>query len=193
MSEYMIIDGVKVKIEGEKNILELARKAGIEIPAFCYDPELSIYGACRMCMFEDEKGRFDASCSCKPRDGMVIKTNTPKLRKYRKMILELLLANHCRDCTTCHMSGKCRLQEFAYKFNIEGVRFPNNYGDYVADNSSNCIIRTPNKCILCGKCVAVCAQKQGCSAIAKINRGFDTKIGCAFDRTMEHIIDGRFQ
>ena len=116
MSEYMIIDGIKVQIEGEKNVLEHARKAGIEIPAFCYDPELSIYGACRMCMFEDERGRLDASCSCKPRDGMVIKTNTAKLRKYRKMILELLLANHCRDCTICHMSGKCKLQEFAYKF-----------------------------------------------------------------------------
>ena len=71
MSEYMIIDGIKVQIEGEKNVLELARKAGIEIPAFCYDPDLSIYGACRMCMFEDERGRLDASCSCKPRDGMV--------------------------------------------------------------------------------------------------------------------------
>ena len=181
MSEYMIIDGIKVKIEGEKNILELARKAGIEIPAFCYDPELSIYGACRMCMFEDERGRLDASCSCKPRDGMVIKTNTPKLRKYRKMILELLLANHCRDCTTCHMSGKCRLQEFAYKFNIENIRFPNNSRSLNMDKTSYSILRAPGKCILCGKCVRMCNEVQSVGAIDYAYRGAEMKIATAFD------------
>lgn len=181
MSAYMTIDGIKVQIEGEKNILELARKAGIEIPAFCYDPELSIYGACRMCMFEDERGRLDASCSCKPRDGMVIKTNTPRLRKYRKMILELLLANHCRDCTTCRMSGKCRLQEFAYKFNIEGVRFPNNSCSLSHDSSSHSIIRAPGKCILCGKCVRMCNEIQSVGAIDYAFRGSKMKIATAFD------------
>ena len=181
MSEYMIIDGITVKIEGEKNILELARKAGIEIPAFCYDPELSIYGACRMCMFEDERGRLDASCSCKPRDGMVIKTNTPKLRKYRKMILELLLANHCRDCTTCHMSGKCRLQEFAYKFNIENIRFPNNSSSLNMDKTSYSILRAPGKCILCGKCVRMCNEVQSVGAIDYAYRGAEMKIATAFD------------
>ena len=181
MGEYMIIDGIKVKIEGEKNILELARKAGIEIPAFCYDPELSIYGACRMCMFEDERGRFDAACSCKPRDGMVIKTNTPRLRKYRKMILELLLANHCRDCTTCHMSGKCRLQEFAYKFNIENIRFPNNSCSLNMDKTSYSILRAPGKCILCGKCVRMCNEVQSVGAIDYAYRGAEMKIATAFN------------
>ena len=181
MSEYMIIDGIKAEINGEKNILELARKIGIEIPAFCYDPELSIYGACRMCMFEDERGRLDASCSTPPRAGMVIKTNTPKLRKYRKMILELLLANHCRDCTTCHMSGKCRLQEFAYKFNIEGVRFPNNACALSPDNSSYSIVREPGKCILCGKCVRMCNEIQSVGAIDYAFRGSKMKIATAFD------------
>ena len=181
MSEYMIIDGIKVEIEGEKNVLELARKAGIEIPAFCYDPELSIYGACRMCMFEDERGRFDAACSCKPRDGMVIKTNTHRLRKYRKMILELLLANHCRDCTTCHMSGKCKLQEFAYKFNIEDVRFPNNLTVSTADNSSYSIVRVASKCILCGKCVRMCNEVQSVGAIDYAFRGSNMKISTVYD------------
>ncbi len=181
MSEYMIIDGVKAEIEGEKNVLEVARKVGIEIPAFCYDPELSIYGACRMCMFEDERGRFDAACSTIPRAGMVVKTNTPKLRKYRKMILELLLANHCRDCTTCHMSGKCRLQEFAHRFNIEGIRFPNNYADMKADASSYSILRTPDKCILCGKCVRMCNEVQNVGAIDYAFRGSKMKIATAFD------------
>ena len=181
MSEYMIIDGIKAEINGEKNILELARKVGIEIPAFCYDPELSIYGACRMCMFEDERGRLDASCSTPPRAGMVIKTNTAKLRKYRKMILELLLANHCRDCTICHMSGKCKLQEFAHKFNIEGVRFPNNACVTSPDASSNSIIRDPGKCILCGKCVRMCNEVQAVGAIDYAFRGSKMKIATAFD------------
>ena len=181
MSEYMIIDGIKAEINGEKNILELARKVGIEIPAFCYDPELSIYGACRMCMFEDERGRLDASCSTPPRAGMVIKTNTAKLRKYRKMILELLLANHCRDCTTCHMSGKCKLQEFAYKFNIENVRFPNNSCSISSDSSSQSILRTPSKCILCGKCVRMCNEIQSVGAIDYAFRGSKMKIATAFD------------
>jgi len=181
MSEYMIIDGIQAEINGEKNILELARKVGIEIPAFCYDPELSIYGACRMCMFEDERGKLDAACSCRPRAGMVIKTNTPKLRKYRKMILELLLANHCRDCTTCHMSGKCKLQEFAYKFNIENVRFPNNSCTLSPDSSSNCILRNPGKCILCGKCVRMCNEIKSVGAIDYAFRGSKMKIATAFD------------
>ncbi len=181
MSEFMIIDGIKVPIEGEKNILELARKAGIEIPAFCYDKDLSIYGACRMCMFEDERGRLEASCSTPPRAGMEIKTNTAKLRKYRKMILELLLANHCRDCTTCHMSGKCKLQEFAYKFNIENVRFPNNACTLSPDRSSYCILRDPGKCILCGKCVRMCNEVQGVGAIDYAYRGSKMKIATAFD------------
>jgi len=177
----MIIDGIKAEIDGEKNVLEVARKVGIEIPAFCYDPELSIYGACRMCMFEDDRGRFDAACSTIPRAGMVVKTNTPKLRKYRKMILELLLANHCRDCTTCHMSGKCRLQEFARRFNIEGIRFPNNYADMKADDSSYSILRTPDKCILCGKCVRMCNEIQNVGAIDYAYRGSKMKIATAFD------------
>ena len=181
MSEYMIIDGIKAEINGEKNVLELARKVGIEIPAFCYDPDLSIYGACRMCMFEDERGRLDAACSTIPKAGMVIKTNTAKLRKYRKMILELLLANHCRDCTTCHMSGKCKLQEFAYKFNIENVRFPNNSCSLSSDQSSYSIVRTPSKCILCGKCVRMCNEIQSVGAIDYAFRGSKMKISTAFD------------
>ena len=99
--KYMTVDGVTVEICGEKNLLEIIRKVGIEMPTFCYYSELSVYGACRMCMVENEWGGFDASCSTPPREGMNIKTNTEKLRKYRKKILELLLANHCRDCTTC--------------------------------------------------------------------------------------------
>lgn len=180
--EYMIIDGIQVELNGEKNILEVARKAGIDIPAFCYDPDLSIYGACRMCLIENERGGLEASCSTPPKAGMVVKTNTAKLRKHRKMILELLLANHCRDCTTCHKSGNCKLQEFATRFNIEGVRFPNTACELGAkDKSSLSIVRDSSKCILCGKCVRVCSEIQNVGAIDYAFRGSKMKIATAFD------------
>jgi NADH-quinone oxidoreductase subunit G len=115
----MKIDGMPVEIAGEKNLLELIQKVGIKMPTFCYHSELSIYGACRMCMVENQRGGLEAACSTVPKDGMEIRTNTERLRKYRKNILELLLANHCRDCTTCNNNGKCKLQDLAMRFNIE--------------------------------------------------------------------------
>ena len=115
-TEFMMIDNMPVEIEGEKNILAVIRKAGIDLPTFCYHSELSVYGACRMCVVEDKSGEIHASCSTPPKAGMEIRTNTPRLRKYRKMILELLLANHCRDCTTCEKNGKCKLFRQPTKF-----------------------------------------------------------------------------
>lgn len=179
--KFMTIDGKTVEINGERNILEVARKAGIDIPVFCYDPELSIYGACRMCVFENERGGIDASCSAQPRDGMVIKTNTPRLRKYRKMVLELLLASHCRDCTVCPKNNNCKLQEFALRYNLTDVRFPNNYIQAEKDTSSYSIVRDPAKCILCGKCVRMCNEVQNVGAIDYGFRSSKMKIVTAFD------------
>lgn len=179
--KFMTIDGKTVEINGERNILEVARKAGVDIPAFCYDPELSIYGACRMCVFENERGGIDASCSAQPRDGMVIKTNTPRLRKYRKMVLELLLASHCRDCTVCPKNNNCKLQEFALRYNLTDVRFPNNYIQAEKDASSYSIVRDPAKCILCGKCVRMCNEVQNVGAIDYGFRSSKMKIVTAFD------------
>ena len=101
INKMMIVDGVPVAIEGERNLLEVISKTGVKMPVFCYHSDLSIYGACRMCMVEDDRGRLMAACSTVPREGMHIKTNTARLRKYRKNILELLLSSHCRDCTAC--------------------------------------------------------------------------------------------
>ena len=119
------INGKKVEFTNEKNLLTIIRKAGIEVPTLCYQPELSIFGACRLCTVEDDRGRCFASCSEEPRDGMVIYTHTEKLRKHRKLIIELLLAAHCRDCTTCDKHGKCTLQKLAYQHGINNVRFDN--------------------------------------------------------------------
>jgi NADH-quinone oxidoreductase subunit G len=180
--EYMIIDNIPVEIQKEKNILELIHKAGIDIPTFCYHSELSIYGACRMCMVETEKGGLEAACSTPPRAGMKIKTNTEKLRKYRRMILELLLANHCRDCTTCGNNGSCKLQDLAKRFNIQNVRFPNTAETPDIDDSSPCITRDQNKCILCGDCVRMCNEVQAVGAIDFAHRGSNMKVSALFGR-----------
>ena len=182
--EYMTIDGIKVPIEGEKNILSLIRKAGIDIPTFCYHSDLSIYGACRMCMVEDEKGRMFASCSEVPRDGMVIHTNTKKLQQYRKLIIELLLSSHCRDCTTCTKNGMCELQSLAYRVGVHAVRFLNKKEELPIDMSSNCIVRDPNKCILCGDCVRTCAENQNIGAIDFAYRGSKMQITPAFGKQL---------
>lgn len=179
--KFMTIDNMPVEISGEKNLLELIRKVGIQLPTFCYHSDLSIYGACRMCMVETDRGGMEAACSTPPKDGMVIFTNTSRLRKYRKMILELLLANHCRDCTTCSNNGKCKLQELAMSFNINLVRFPNSAPEPKVDSSSLCIERDQNKCILCGDCVRVCGEVQNVGAIDFAHRGSNMTISTAFD------------
>lgn len=179
--EFMMIDDIPVEINGEKNILSLIRKAGIDLPTFCYHSELSVYGACRMCMVENKRGGMEAACSTPPKAGMEIYTNTPKLRRYRKMILELLLSDHCRDCTTCDKNGECKLQELAQRFGISRVRFQNTADQPKLDTSSLCIQRDASKCILCGDCVRVCDEVQNVGAIDFMYRGSKMVVGTTFN------------
>ena len=176
------IDGRKVEFTDEKNLLTVIRKAGIDIPTLCYHSELSTFGACRLCTVEDDRGRTFASCSEEPRDGMVIYTNTGKLKKYRKLIIELLLASHCRDCTTCVKSGDCNLQTLAHRFGVTSVRYSNYREQKPLDFSSPSIVRDPNKCILCGNCVRVCNELQGVGALVFAFRGSEAMVMPAFDK-----------
>ena len=178
------INGKKVEFTNEKNLLTIIRKAGIEVPTLCYQPELSIFGACRLCTVEDDRGRCFASCSEEPRDGMVIYTHTEKLRKHRKLIIELLLAAHCRDCTTCDKHGKCTLQKLAYQHGINTVRFANHREEMPVDFSSPSIVRDPNKCILCGNCVRVCNEIQGVGVLGFAHRGTEACVVPAFNRNL---------
>ncbi len=165
----------------EKNLLEVIRNAGIEIPTFCYHSELSVYGACRMCMVEDEKGNLFTSCSTPPKENMDIKTHTERLVKMRKMIMELLLANNHQECTTCGKSGNCRLQKLAEDMGIKNIRFKPRKPKEELDRSSLSIMRDPNKCILCGDCVRVCSEVQGVGVLGFTNRGPDIGVSPAFN------------
>ncbi len=183
----MIIDNRKVEFTDEKNVLEVVRKAGIDLPTFCYYSELSIYGACRMCIVEDKWGGVFTSCSQIPKDGMAISTQTPKLRKYRKTILELLLSNHDRDCTSCNITGRCDLQKLARRFGLDEIRFGELDKKLPIDDSSHSIVRNPNKCIYCGDCVRVCEEVQGIGALSFTHRGSNLRISPAFNKTISEV------
>ena len=181
--KYMTINNRRTAFTDEKNVLSVIRKAGINLPTFCYHSELSTYGACRLCMVEDERGRLFASCSEVPKEGMVIYTNTPRLQHHRKMIIELLLASHCRDCTTCHASG-CQLQKLASQLGVNYVRFTNNKPVMPIDETSEAIVLDPNKCILCGDCVRTCEEIQGIGVLDFAFRGSRMQVVPAFKRKL---------
>ncbi len=183
--QYLTVDGNLVEINGEKNLLELIRKQGIKLPTFCYYTDLSIYGACRMCMVENDRGGLEAACSTPPRPGMNIKTNTGRLRKYRRMILELLIANHCNDCATCDQNTNCKLQAYALRFGIKNVRFPNTYKNTERkDTSSVSLDIDTGRCILCGDCVRTCNEVQTVGAIDFAFRGSKMVVSTAFGKPL---------
>lgn len=156
----LFVNNREIEIAGERNLLELIRKAGIDIPTFCYHSELSIYGACRLCLV-DVKGRgIMASCSTAPEAGMVIFTDTKAIRNMRKINVELLLASHKRECPSCQRSANCSLQDIARKLGVHDVRYKQSIKDLPVDESSPSLVRDPNKCVLCGDCVRVCSEVQ---------------------------------
>lgn len=183
----MIIDGQRIEFSDEKNILQVIRKAGIELPTFCYHSELSVYGACRMCMIEDKWGSTMTSCSTPPKDGMEIWTNTDKLKKHRKLIIELLLANHDRDCTTCEKNGRCKLQEIALKVGVRKIRFGQEKKLVPIDDLGPSIVRNPNKCILCGDCVRACQEIQGVGVLDFAYRGSKLQVTTAFNKALHEV------
>jgi len=186
-NQTVTIDRAVVTIDGERNLLELCRKAGIDLPTFCYHSEISVYGACRMCMVEVEGKGILPACSTKAEDGMVIHTNTKQIRNMRKMIIELMLASHNQNCTTCPRSEDCRLQAIARQLGVTDVRFKQMYREEPMDTSSLSILRDPSKCILCGDCVRVCEEIQSVGALGFAYRGARAHVGTCFNKGIGEI------
>lgn len=178
MTNTLYINGKECSYTDEPNLLEVIRNNGFNVPTFCYRPDLTQFGACRMCVVEIEGRGIQSSCTMPPEPGLKIHTNTEKTRRIRKIVLELLLANHDRECTTCDKSGKCELQQYAQEYGIKDIRFakkkPQEY--LPIDDGNPSIVRDPNKCILCGACVRACAEFQGHSVLGFANRGSKTVV-----------------
>lgn len=181
----MYVDNIRVEFDdNDKSVLEVCQKAGVEVPNFCFHSDLSVYGACRMCMVEDDKGSIEAACQMAPRDGLNIRTNTSRLLRYRRTIMELILAAHCRDCTTCEKNRACRLQDMAMRFGIHDLRFADTRDLPPVDRTSKAITVDMSKCILCGDCVRVCEEMQGMSILKFVGRGPALRIAAEGDAQM---------
>lgn len=169
-------------VEEGQTIMQAADKTGFRIPRLCYHPKLSLEGACRVCIVEVEGMRnYVASCAFPVNDGMRIKTNSEELRRARRDIVELILDNHPEDCHTCERDGICELQRLAYSMGIRARHFEGEKKHYEKDLSSFSVVRDPNKCILCGRCVRICSEIQKVHALGYTNRGFKTVVIPAYD------------
>jgi len=178
----LFIEGKEVEFTDEPNLLTVIRKAGMNVPTFCYRPDLTQFGACRMCVVEVEypNGRVmvNSSCTMPPEAGIKVKLNTQRVRKIRKMVLELLLANHNRECTTCEKSGSCELQKYAEEYGVREIKYPKLTEEEMRaiDASNPAIVRDSNKCILCGACVRACQEYHGLGVLGFANRGSKTVV-----------------
>ncbi|MBR6955351.1 MAG: [Clostridia bacterium] len=173
----LTIDGVSVEVPSGTTVLEAARKAGVHIPTLCYLKDINAIGACRMCVVDTGARALQAACVLPATDGMVVKTNTPAIRKYRKTLLELVLSAHDKKCLTCVRSQNCELQRLCRELGVEdGEAFAGVTNKYAIDDVSPSIVRDNNKCILCRRCVAACASVQKVGVIGPVMRGFKTAI-----------------
>ena len=183
---HVTIDGKAISVPRHFTVLEAAESAGIGIPKLCAHPALKPIGACRMCLVEVEKQRtLQPACTFPVSEGMVVHTNTPAVRAARSFVLELLLSDHPFDCMTCEQAGECELQDLAYEYGIKEVRFPGIKHDYPLNLDDNpFIVRDYNKCVLCRRCIRACDEINGVEAIGLVHRGFDSKVGTAFDGSL---------
>lgn len=182
----LTIDGKVAEVSSELTVLQAARSIGIDIPALCYDETLEIFGACRMCIVEIEgSNKLQTSCSTLVKNGMIVHTETDRIKNTRKDIVQMLLDSHPNDCLTCQKSGECLLQDYAYRYD---ANFRNHHGamrPQLMDTSSPYILRDNSKCILCGKCVLTCYQVSDRQVLSFSERGYDTKVVFGADQTIE--------
>lgn len=173
----LIIDNKKITVPEGTTILQAARQVEIDIPTLCFLKQINEIGDCRICLTEVEGKRgFTTSCTQKVEEGMIVHTNTPAVIEARKTMLDLILSNHHKDCINCPRNGNCELQDLIDKYEMYDYEYKGEKNTYEIDDKSPSIVRNPNKCILCKRCVAVCSKVQKISAISNTERGFKSCI-----------------
>ena len=182
------IDDKEISVPEGVTILEAARQANIDIPTLCYLKGINQIGDCRMCIVEVEgrKG-FATSCIQKAEEGMVVHTHTPAVLEARRMVLDLIISNHAKDCLTCTRNGNCELQALAIKFNVLSIDYEGERTKHKVDDKSPSIVRDFNKCVLCRRCVGACKNIQNIGAIDCINRGFESCVSTAGDNSLADV------
>ena len=185
---HLTIDEIPVEVEEGTTILEAARKVNIEIPTLCFLNEINEVGDCRMCIVEIEGRRgFATACIQKAEEGMIVHTHTLEVMNARKMVLDLILSNHHKDCLTCIRSGNCELQKLAIKYNVQDIDYEGEKVENEIDDKSPSIVRDFNKCILCRRCVSTCKKVQQIGAIECTKRGFESCISTAGDNSLNDV------
>ena len=182
----MYINGEQISVVEDQTILEVCQNIGINIPTFCYDGKLKPEGSCRICVVEEEaSGRLLPACTTKVAPDLKIATHSPKVKRMRKGLLELMLSNHEISCLVCEKAGLCLLQDYAYEYDVDVEKYQGNKRDssYLAANKF--FYLDQGKCIQCGKCARVCAQLQGNHVWAMSQRGFETEVSTPFGIEME--------
>ncbi|MBQ9145990.1 MAG: iron hydrogenase small subunit [Clostridia bacterium] len=178
------INGIAVSVPQGTTILEAANSIGIKIPTLCYMKKINAIGACRICVVEVKGARtLVAACVYPVNEGMEVITNSERVFKARKTTLELILSDHKQDCLSCSRNQNCELQDLSFEYGCNSHNFDGVRSEYPLDESSPCLVRDNEKCILCRRCVAAC-QAQSIGVIGANGRGFDTHIGCAFDQKL---------
>ncbi|NLY51979.1 MAG: 2Fe-2S iron-sulfur cluster binding domain-containing protein [Firmicutes bacterium] len=181
----LTIDGQTVEVAAGSTIMEAAQKLGIEIPTLCHHPDLSIKAVCRICVVEIEGQRvLQPACAYPVWEGMEVRTNSPRVREARKTILELMLAHHPQDCLNCARNLNCELQALSQRLGIREISFPIVDRGLPLDELSPSVVRDPNKCINCRRCISVCHEVQGVGMLDSVNRGFDTVVTAPFWRSL---------
>ncbi|MDD3715557.1 MAG: NADH-dependent [FeFe] hydrogenase, group A6 [Candidatus Neomarinimicrobiota bacterium] len=167
-----------------ETILQVTQREGIKIPTLCYMSDLTPTGACRICVVEIETGQLVPACAFPVYNGMEVQTNSKKVRRSRKSIIELLIANHPQDCLVCVRNGNCDLQDLAAEYGVRSYRYVGEKRSGKLDLASPAVERDPEKCILCGRCVRMCHEVQNVGAIDFVNRGFYSQVSPAMDRSL---------
>ena len=185
----LTIDDIKVEVPEGATLLDACRQIGAKVPTLCYLEGVQCIGACRVCLVEVEGARtLVASCAQPATDGMVVKTNSPRVRKGRQTVVELLLSEHEGDCQACSRNGDCELRQLAYDLGIDKITYGGERTRKIIDTSTPALMRDTGKCIMCRRCVTVCNQTQGVGALFPQYRGFATVIGPAFASNMSDVV-----